>query len=98
MYSRLLMKARQMTYTVANVKSAFAATGICLVNERRVLERSERSMSRPVLARSPGCSHRIVPATPRHGRTILIHGRKTLNVLPRKHQRANTATQWWRSC
>ena len=84
MYSRLLKKARQMTYTVANVKSAFAATGICPVNERCVLERSEKSMSWPVLTRSPGCSHRIVPVTPRHGHAILIHGHKTLNVLPQQ--------------
>ena len=83
--SRLLMKARQMTYTIANVRSAFAATGISPVNESRVLDRSETSMSRSVRAPSAaGGSHRVVPATPGHGRAIMIHGRRTLKVLPRQ--------------
>ena len=78
------MKAQQMTYTVANVKSAFAATGISLVNERHVLDRSKTTMSRCELAWSPGCLHRIVPAISKHPRALLIYGCKTLNVLPRQ--------------
>lgn len=35
---RLLVKARAMTYTFKNILSAFEATGICPLNERRVLE------------------------------------------------------------
>jgi len=35
-FDRLLIKARKMTYTKKNIQSAFEATGIVPVNERRV--------------------------------------------------------------
>ena len=64
------------------MRSAFAATGIWPVNERRVLYRSRSETQKSVHTPSSR-SHRVVPATLGHGRAILIHGRKTLNVLPR---------------
>ena len=77
------MKAREKTYTPRNIKRAFEATGIWPVNERRVLDHRRSETRTPV--RTPASrSLRFVPATPGHGRAILIHGRHTLNVLPRR--------------
>ena len=56
--------------------------GIWPVNERRVLDLS-RSETRKSVHTPSSRSYRVVPATPGHGRAILIHGCKTLNVLPR---------------
>ena len=76
------MKARGMTYTPGNVRSAFEATGIWPLNERRVLDRG-RSETRKAV-HTPSRLHRVIPATPCHGRAILIHGRRTMNALPRQ--------------
>jgi len=73
------MKARTMTYTHQNVTSAFEATGIWPLNARRVLNRNNFDAST-----SPSGRSRAVPATPRHGRAIMIHGRRLLHVLPRQ--------------
>ena len=71
------MKRRTMTYTHQNVTSAFEATGIWPLNARRVLNRNNFDAST-----SPSGRSRAVPATPRHGRAIMIHGRRLLHALP----------------
>ena len=76
------MRARGMTYTSGNAQSAFAATGIWPLNEHRVLNRNLTETQTSV--RTPSCSQLLIPATPAHGRAILMHGRRTLNVLPRQ--------------
>lgn len=79
------MKARGLTYKPGNIKSAFAATGIWPLNERRVLDLG-RSETRGTVPHKPTPSrfHRVIPATPVHGRAILIHGRRLMKALPRQ--------------
>ena len=70
-----------MTYTKKNIQSAFEATGIVPLNERRVLNPTKSTFSLDIKQPATKPEFRI-PATPSHGRSILIHGRKTLNALP----------------
>ena len=71
-----------MTYTKKNIQSAFEATGIVPLNERRVLS-PKRSPTGAHIQQPPTKPEFRVPVTPSHGRSILIHGRKTLNALPK---------------
>lgn len=67
-----------MTYSVANIKSSFEATGIQPLNPRRVLPN-------PIPRAKDTRAIRVgftIPATPTHGRSILMHGRRTMNLLP----------------
>ena len=73
------MKARGMTYTQKNILSAFEATGIHPVNERRVIDPNAKKVV--VLAKVPRPKF-SVPATPAHGWSIIIHGWRTLKALP----------------
>jgi len=73
-----------MTYTKKLILSAFEATGISPLNERCVLppeEKPHRTAS-TIMAESKQREF-FVPKTPKHGRSILIHGRKTLAALPK---------------
>ena len=70
-----------MTYTKKNIQSAFEATGIVPLNERRVLNPTKSTFSLDIKQPATKPEFRT-PATPSHGRSILIHGRKTLNALP----------------
>ena len=81
------MKAREMTYCPGNIRSAFAATGIWPVNERRVLDREQPETQGPMRKPTSPSRHPI-PATPMHGQAILMHGRRTLKVLPRQTPRS----------
>ena len=68
-----------MTYTRKNILSAFEATGIHPINERRVTkpeEKKTRNLGETATARFK------IPATPAHGRSIIMHGRRTLKALP----------------
>ena len=86
-FDRLLIKARKMTYTKKNIHSAFEATGIVPVNEHRVL--SPKKSTFTFESQQPAMKPQFqVPVTPRHGRSILIHGRKTLNALPKSTPRS----------
>lgn len=74
----LSQEARAMTYNTANIRSSFEATGIEPLNPRRVL---------PILGThiKETCSIHIgfsISATVTHGRSILMHGRRTMNLLP----------------
>ena len=81
------MKARRKTYTKRNIQRAFEATGIWPMNERRILDHTRSETRKPM--RTPASrSHRVIPVTPGHGRAILIHGRYTMNVLPRQTPRS----------
>ena len=81
------MKARGLTYTPGNVRSAFEATGIWPLNERRVLDR-DRSETHKAVREPISPSRRFIPANPVHSRAILIHGRRTLRVLQRSTPRS----------
>ena len=70
-----------MTYTKKNIQRAFEATEIVSLNERRVLNPTKSTFSLDIKQLATKPEFRI-PATPSHGRSILIHGRKTLNALP----------------
>ena len=70
-----------MTYTKKNIQSAFEATGIVPLNERRVLSPKKCTFSLNIKQPATKPEFRV-PVTPSHGRSILIHGRKTLNALP----------------
>ena len=52
--SRLLMEAREKTYTPCNIKRAFEAIGIWPLNERRVLDQ-RRSETRVPVRTPVGC-------------------------------------------
>jgi len=72
-----------MTYTKKNILSAFEATGISPLNERRVLPPAEQHYRIATTTTTAYKKHEFfVPGTPKHGRSILIHGRKTLAALP----------------
>ena len=73
-----------MTYTKKNILSAFEATGISPLNERRVLPPEEK-LHRTAATTTTAIKKQefLVPKTPKHGRSILIHGRKTLAALPK---------------
>lgn len=74
------MEARGNTYSAANIKSAFAATGIAPLNPRRILPAlGVEVRSRETRTIRVGF---CIPATPTHGRSILMHGRRTMNLLP----------------
>ena len=73
------MKARGMTCTQKNILSAFEATGIHPVNERRVMDPDAKKAAASAKVPRPKFP---VPATPAHGRSIIIHGRRTLKALP----------------
>jgi len=72
-----------MTYTKKNILSGFEATGISPLNERRVLPPAEQHYRIATTTTTAHKKHEFfVPGTPKHGRSILIHGRKTLAALP----------------
>lgn len=70
-----------MTYTKKNIQSAFEATGIVPLNERRILNPQKSTFNLDIKQEATKPEFQV-PVTPSHGRTILIHGRKTLNALP----------------
>jgi len=72
-----------MTYTKKNILSAFEATAISPLNERRVLPPAEQHYGTGTTTTTAHKNHEFfVPGRPKHGRSILIHGRKTLAALP----------------
>ena len=73
--------ARKMTYKKKNIQSAFEATGIVPLNEHQVLNPKKSTFSLDLKQQATKPEFQV-PATPSHGRDILIHGRKTLNGLP----------------
>ena len=73
-----------MTYLKKNILSAFEATGISPLNERHVLAPEEKLHC--IAATTTTAIKKqefLIPKTPKHGRSILIHGRKTLAALPK---------------
>ena len=70
-----------MTYTKKNIQSAFEATGIVPLNEGRVLSSKKSTFSLDIKQPATKPEFRV-PVTPSYDRSILIHGRKTLNALP----------------
>ena len=75
----LLKKARAVTYTKKNILIAFEATGFHSINERRVAkleEKNTRNSGETATARFK------IHVTPAHGRSIIMHGRRTLKALP----------------
>jgi len=73
-----------MTYTKKYILSAFEATGISPLNECRVLPPGEKLHCTVTTTTTVSKKHEFfVPKTPKHGHSILIHGRKTLAALPK---------------
>lgn len=67
-----------MTYSVANIRSSFEATGIVRLNPRRVLFILGTSIKE---TRSIHIGFNI-QVTPTHAQGILMHGRHTMNLVP----------------
>ena len=66
------------------IPSAFEATGISPLSERRMLPREEK-LHRITAASTTAIKNQefLIPKTPKHGRSILIHGRKILAAQPK---------------
>ena len=72
-----------MTYTKKYILSVFEATGISPLNEHRVLPPGEKLLHTAATTTESKKQVFFVPKTPKHGRSILIHDRKTLATLPK---------------
>lgn len=81
---RLLLQARDKTYTVKNIKSAFEATGISPCNPRRVLNTmkgKKKEEDAPKVKDYPGS---LQPRTPYHGKSLASHTRHTVALFKSK--------------
>lgn len=71
------MQARTFTHTPKNILSAFKATGIYPLNPRQVLE--------PCLEKAKALNaekkQALGPRTPRHGKSISIHTKRTIALV-----------------
>lgn len=71
------MEARRRTYTQQTIASAFKSTGIYPLNPRQVLGSSLTKAKTHAAEKA----ELVMPRTPRHGKTITTHTKRTLALI-----------------